>query len=1170
MRTKRRKRSQLEPTSIISPPNIQSQFQPRAFSEDRTVDLESTPEATETNKQQNFDFADIAISAPNTPSNSRIIQPKLTIGQPNDRYEQEADRVAEQVVQNIDRPPTSQISRQEQTAVPAKPNNFFSVQRDATEDEEIQAKFNRVQSDFQQKVFRQVSATNTPPEGTATSAFESSLNRAKGGGEALSDKVKQPMESSFGTDFSRVKIHRDSTSDSLNQSIQAKAFTTGTDIFFKQGAYQPESREGQKLIAHELTHVVQQTGTNLRRSPLKPSASQPSISSWSATPLIQRDIEILEAEPGYQNEYLNLQTEAPKNFINSVVIPDLRAKGNQRLKSGKLGEGQNKQRILPKTIQEDLTSTGIAAIQGSMDQDRSAAKDIHNLAPNLVKENLAQEKNMITNAFERKSHQLATQVAQEDLQLALEQAISPILRQAVVRTQGDSNSPAETVEQFRERLQPQVQAAMSGVWQRERDNLKQKLDLKLMALAESGTLQKDLQNDVARQARELGNKELEKREQNNHIINEIIEDETVVEAIKQSKTEISSDVCSYLTDKVGAKGAGFLRSRELKDFRGAAKKLAREQTNDDIQQAMQQEYANQPATQKYILMKAQQRGYKKAKSAANSALGKLAKDGTEVVLEQMKIDQLLIDTARQAAWLILRTGDDSPAMRKNARKNVHKTLAKSVKTHKDEALKKAETWKNNIVKNQNLEQRRDEQEKIGQKAKQQAEEMQLGKTVVKETIEADSPENAMSILSTLLDAVVPDPGNQASLDVELKIPVYKDVVGVFILLGIKGTAARGLSGTINAAPTLDKDNDRVEVRGDFVFGAGVESFGLQADGSVGVFLRAGAANSTKAAQAMSYGLYRFLAKKSEKMAGWWSGTDNGTDMSAVERSETWAAMVEEQVFKDDAGAVVDTGIYARGRGKAGITEDISAGFATSAVRFNRYNKESIGDDRLGKTPANKAEADERRKGDGGIRGQGMTAWSLKVSGSFGNIAGASASLSIAWKDGTGLRPKTFELSISGEISLGGSDEIAYVATQAAMGIGTAYAKLIRLLDENKDRPEKVRNISSSLHSLKSTIDSTAAPSIEDELTGLYDVETPEKIALNGDHTPSKIDSGIISSKKVRLTVAIGEAKGKTTFRVSVDEVASTAVTIPGLGKVKYDKARRIGSGGKNSGGLRVL
>jgi hypothetical protein len=94
--------------------------------------------------------------------------------------------------------------------------------------------------------------------GAASADFESSLSRARGGGSPLGAKVRGQMESAMGADFSGVKIHTDNRSDQLNRSIQAKAFTTGNDIFFQQGAYNPSSSGGQALIAHELTHTVQQ------------------------------------------------------------------------------------------------------------------------------------------------------------------------------------------------------------------------------------------------------------------------------------------------------------------------------------------------------------------------------------------------------------------------------------------------------------------------------------------------------------------------------------------------------------------------------------------------------------------------------------------------------------------------------------------------------------------------------------------------------------------------------------------------------------------------------------------------------------------------------------------------------------------------------------------------
>jgi hypothetical protein len=81
---------------------------------------------------------------------------------------------------------------------------------------------------------------------------------AQGGGEPLAPSVRREMESALRTDFGAVRVHADGEADRLNRKIDAAAFTLGPDIFFRANAYQPESPEGRKLLAHELTHVVQQ------------------------------------------------------------------------------------------------------------------------------------------------------------------------------------------------------------------------------------------------------------------------------------------------------------------------------------------------------------------------------------------------------------------------------------------------------------------------------------------------------------------------------------------------------------------------------------------------------------------------------------------------------------------------------------------------------------------------------------------------------------------------------------------------------------------------------------------------------------------------------------------------------------------------------------------------
>ncbi len=176
-------------------------------------------------------IANIPLRRPDTP-----IQAKLTIGEPGDKYEQEADETARQVMQRIHQPQSEKLQRE---SLP--------------DEDELQMK---------PMVQRRVSNGGIV---AATQDLEASINQARGGGQPLAKNIREPMEQGFGADFSRVKVHTDTQSDQLNRSIQAKAFTTGQDVFFRQGAYEPGSRGGQELLAHELTHVVQQNGGAVQR-----------------------------------------------------------------------------------------------------------------------------------------------------------------------------------------------------------------------------------------------------------------------------------------------------------------------------------------------------------------------------------------------------------------------------------------------------------------------------------------------------------------------------------------------------------------------------------------------------------------------------------------------------------------------------------------------------------------------------------------------------------------------------------------------------------------------------------------------------------------------------------------------------------------------------------------
>jgi hypothetical protein len=92
----------------------------------------------------------------------------------------------------------------------------------------------------------------------APERVERSIDASAGGGSPLDHAPRQQMEGAFGADLSGVRIHNDAQADSLSTDLSARAFTRGSDIYFSSGEYSPGTSAGQRLLAHELTHVEQQ------------------------------------------------------------------------------------------------------------------------------------------------------------------------------------------------------------------------------------------------------------------------------------------------------------------------------------------------------------------------------------------------------------------------------------------------------------------------------------------------------------------------------------------------------------------------------------------------------------------------------------------------------------------------------------------------------------------------------------------------------------------------------------------------------------------------------------------------------------------------------------------------------------------------------------------------
>src|SRR6476661_1279559 len=216
--------------------------------------------------------------------NKELVQTKLTVGAPGDKYEQEADSMAAKVMRMPDsaiKPPIQRQTGEETEAVQMQPlvNSITPlVQRSSGKEEEVQMK----------------SGTGRASDGSsvASGSVENRLAGSKGGGSPLPKDVRSFMESRFGADFSSVRVHTDSNAVQMNKELGAQAFAHGSDIYYGAG----KSPAKDELTAHELTHTIQQTGgVPLNKSALpKPKPEQEEKQPLQAKKLSSSTPEVIQ------------------------------------------------------------------------------------------------------------------------------------------------------------------------------------------------------------------------------------------------------------------------------------------------------------------------------------------------------------------------------------------------------------------------------------------------------------------------------------------------------------------------------------------------------------------------------------------------------------------------------------------------------------------------------------------------------------------------------------------------------------------------------------------------------------------------------------------------------------------------------------------------------------
>ncbi len=167
---------------------------------------------------------------PTTGLRTAGVHPKLSVNKPGDRFEREADEMATKIVQQLP---------QQDTAVIAK-------------------SLGRRRPDVKNKAGEE--QVMRKAGGASGMAAPSNTQLGSSNGSPMPVGTRSFMENAFSRDFSAVRLHTDAEAADMSSGIGARAFTYGNDIYFNKGQYAPETPDGKKLLAHELTHVVQQPG----------------------------------------------------------------------------------------------------------------------------------------------------------------------------------------------------------------------------------------------------------------------------------------------------------------------------------------------------------------------------------------------------------------------------------------------------------------------------------------------------------------------------------------------------------------------------------------------------------------------------------------------------------------------------------------------------------------------------------------------------------------------------------------------------------------------------------------------------------------------------------------------------------------------------------------------
>lgn len=426
---------------------------------------------------------------------------------------------------------------------------------------------------------------------------------------------------------------------------------------------------------------------------------------------------------------------------------------------------------------------------------------------------------------------------------------------------------------------------------------------------------------------DAGKKEVERR----HTLNDSLVADNVIDAIYTNK--LYEPIKLAVVMKLGYdRGFFSTTSDETKAFVKKLATAANEQARADIESQLDTNAGTAGKSEvgkKYYGMLAKVQANTLSKGSVNKVVETKAGEIAAQVLPEAATKEAIKTHAQTFAYEIARGNPgEAEKIAAAAKKGAQIKAIELLKTKQTEAVAAARAITKGKKNDKGVTVTAADtakQDELAGNVKSQVTTDKVGENAIKKAIEADTLNGGFAKVGKLIDLAVPNNGDSSSFEFELKIPVEQSG-SVYVLFGLAAEAER--------------DENELTVNAQITFGAGFQTFGLDANFRAGLFMESQAKDSVGVMKLLSYGMYREMRNLSPRAAEYFWGQGGKSGMSKTEESEVWAAMIEQTHMKE--GNYVDVGLMAKLQG------DINAGVAKMGgelgyKRLHHYDQETIKD-----------------------------------------------------------------------------------------------------------------------------------------------------------------------------------------------------------------------------------